>query len=150
MLRGWYEGQMVYYVTTDASAADVAQAKAANFAPRLARALDRQGAQPGQGLAVDKVYGVTNFAQESIFASAPAPTGHRSGSAAYSPLWQLVKVSWRVGASARLLKSEEEVLQAQEQGLVALEVTQVVLNCPIVQVGSGEPLPGVVLDAGRH
>ena len=147
LLRGWYEGQVVYYVTTDASTAEVAQAKAANFAPRLANALARQPAPPGQGTAVDKVYGVTNFAQGSVFASAPRPVGHTSGSGAYSPLWQLVKVSWRGGVPARVLKSEEEVLRAQELGQLDLQATPVVLNCPIIQVGDGRALPGVTLDA---
>lgn len=150
LLRGWYDGRVVYYVTTDVSVAEVAQAKGANFAPRLSSALARTPAQPGQGAAVDKVYGVTNFAQDSIFASAPAPVGARSASAAYSPLWQLVKVTWRAGAAARLLKSEEDVLQAQESGLVSLETTPVVLNCPIIQVGGQGALPGVAIDALGH
>lgn len=39
VLKGWFDGEVVLYVTTDISHADVAAAKGANFAPRLAHAL---------------------------------------------------------------------------------------------------------------
>lgn len=132
LLQGWYEGAVVFYITTDVSDAEVAKAKGANFAPRLAMALPV--ATPGTPTrsSVDKVYAVTNFKQSSVFASAPRPLGHLNREAAYSPLWQMVKVTWRPGASARVLTSEEAVLDAVEKGLVELQVTRVVLNCPIV------------------
>lgn len=78
VLRGWFEGEEVFYVTTDVSHADVAEAKGANFAPRLADALPAGPPVPGRRSSVDKVYAVTNFKQESIFASAPFPMGSAS------------------------------------------------------------------------
>ncbi len=145
LLHGWFEGQEVLYVTTDVSHADVARSKGANFAPRLADALPRAGSpRPTLRTAVDKVYGITNFEQASVFASAPTPMGHLNRDGAYSPLWQLVKVTWADGASRRILKSEEDVLSAAEKGQVRAEPTDVVLNCPIVyRAQQGEGLPGV-------
>ena len=93
VLSGWFEGEEVFYITTDVSHADVAQAKGANFAPRLAHALPVGKPAPGQPSSVDKVYAVTNFQQANIFASAPFPMGFASRDTAYSPLWQMVKVS---------------------------------------------------------
>lgn len=132
LLQGWYEGAVVFYITTDVSDAEVAKEKKANFAPRLAMALPV--VTPGAPIrsSVDKVYAVTNFQQSSVFASAPRPLGHQNRETAYSPLWQMVKVTWRSGASARVLTSEEAVLDAAEKGFVELQPTQVVLNCPIV------------------
>jgi hypothetical protein len=133
VLQGWYEGKAVFYITTDVSDAAVAKEKGANFAPRLAYALPLAGTQAATGRsAVDKVYAVTNFAQPAVFASAPNPIGPLSRDAAYSPLWQMVKVTWSGSASAYVLKSEEAVLDAQEKGLVTLQTTPVVLNCPII------------------
>jgi hypothetical protein len=130
---GWYEGKQLTYITTDVSDADVAREKQANFAPRLAAALAPPGSQvPGRS-SVDKVYAVTNFAQDSIFASAPDPVGPQSRDQAYSPLWQMVKVTWSDPGQARVMKSEEEVLAAAERRQVQLEATRVVLNCPIVR-----------------
>jgi hypothetical protein len=145
VLRGWFEGEEVFYVTTDVSHADVAEAKGANFAPRLADALPAGPPVPGRRSSVDKVYAVTNFKQESIFASAPYPMGSASRDTAYSPLWQMVKVTWVAGKTPQPLKSEEAVLAAVDSGAVTLEATTVVLNCPIVHRGAKGALPGVSL-----
>lgn len=145
VLEGWFDGERVLYITTDVSHADVAAAKAANFAPRLAHALPGGSPQPGQRLSVDKVYAVTNFKQPSVFASAPKPVGPGSTDTAYSPLWQMVKVTWQPGRSPRELRAEEAVLDAAEKGDVVLEPTPVVINCPIVQRPGQGSLPGLVL-----
>ena len=145
VLKGWFDGEEVLYITTDVSHADVAAAKRANFAPRLAHALPAGPAQPGQRSSVDKVYAVTNFQQPSIFASAPKPVGPASADTAYSPLWQMVKVTWQPGRPPRELRAEEAVLDAAEKGEVLLEATPVVINCPIVQRPGQGSLPGLVL-----
>ncbi len=145
VLRGWFDGEVVFYITTDVSHADVAEAKGANFAPRLAHALPGGPPMPGRLSSVDKVYAVTNFRQESIFASAPYPMGSTSRDRAYSPLWQMVKVTWVAGRTPSTLKSEEAVLAAADSGAVTLEATSVVLNCPIVHRGAKGALPGVSL-----
>ena len=145
VLSGWFDGEEVFYITTDVSHADVAQAKGANFAPRLADALPVGEPVPGRASAVDKVYAVTNFQQASIFASAPFPMGSASRDTAYSPLWQMVKVTWAAGRTPQTLKSEEAVLAAAERGAVVLASTRVVLNCPIVHRGPKGGLPGVSL-----
>ena len=149
LLRGWYDAEEVFYVTTDVSNADVARAKGANFAPRLADALPSAGTTPpGHATSVDKVYALTNFEQGSVFASAPDPVGHLNRDLAYSPLWQMIKVTWIDGAIRRELKSDEDVLGAAEKGEVSLDVTRVVLNCPILGRGTGGGvLPGVLLGA---
>lgn len=149
LLRGWFDGKEVLYVTTDASDAEVAREHLANHVPQLAHALaDVPSAAGGNRRpgATSRVYGSTNFRQPSVFASAPEPVGHANRSAAYSPLWQLVKVNWRDPAQARVLRSEEEVLDAADKGFVVLEVTRVVLNCPIVHRGELGVLPGVTVD----
>ena len=144
-LSGWFDGEEVFYITTDVSHADVAQAKGANFAPRLADALPVGKPLPGAPSSVDKVYAVTNFQQGSIFASAPFPMGSASRDASYSPLWQMIKVTWAAGRAPETLKSEEAVLAAADSGAVVLAPTRVVLNCPIVHRGPRGALPGVSL-----
>lgn len=145
VLRGWFDGQEVLYLTTDASHADVAADKGANHAPRLARALPPGPSQPGRPSSVDKVYAVTNFKQPSVFASAPRPVGAASADTAYSPLWQMVKVTWQPGRTPRELRAEEQVLEAADRGELVLEATPVVINCPIVQRTQQGSLPGFTL-----
>ena len=142
VLSGWFDGEEVRYITTDVSHADVAEAKGANFAPRLALALPEGRAVPGRS-SVDRVYAVTNFRQASVFASAPFPVGSTSRDTAYSPLWQMVRLTWAAGATPHVLRSEEDVLAAVERGAVVMEATRVVLNCPIVHRGAKGALPGV-------
>lgn len=145
--RGWFEGKTVFYITTDVSDAAVAQGKKANFAPRLAYALPALPAksQTPQPSSVDKVYAFTNIGQGNVFASAPLPTGHANREAAYSPLWLMLTVTWKPNADKRVLKSEEEVLEATEKGWVTLLSTGVVVNCPIVHRGPLGGLPGVTI-----
>jgi hypothetical protein len=143
--RAWFDGEAVFYVTTDVSDADVAREKKANFAPRLADALPLAALQPGQAVAFDKVYAVTNFKQPSIFASAPLPMGPANRDRAYSPLWRMVKVTWSAGRTPRELTSEEQVLAAAEAGAVALNVTSVIVNCPVVHRGGQGALEGASL-----
>ena len=73
--QGWFDGEEVFYVTTDVSDAEVAAGKRANHVhvPRLADALPAEPRRPGQRSAVDKFYAVTNFERGSVFASAPGP-----------------------------------------------------------------------------
>jgi hypothetical protein len=148
--QGWFEGEAVFYVTTDVSDAQIAAKHRANFAPRLADALPRTPGLPGQPSSVDKVYAVTNFEQASVFASAPLPMGPSNRDRAYSPLWRMVAVTWAAGHTPRRLTSEEQVLAAAEAGAVRLEATNVVLNCPIVHRGPRGGLDGVALPASAR
>lgn len=145
--RGWFEGQTVFYITTDVSDAAVAEDKKANFAPRLANALPAPLARPQtpQPSSLDKVYAFAKTDQDSVFASAPSPMGHANRDAAYSPIWEMLVVTWKPGASKRVLKSEEEVLDAQEKGWVTLLSTGIVVNCPIVHRGELGGLAGVII-----
>ena len=151
--RGWFEGKTVFYITTDVSDAAVAQDKKANFAPRLAYALPALLALPAlpaksqtpQPSSVDKVYAITNLEQGNVFASAPLPMGHTNREAAYSPLWLMLTVTWKPNIDKRVLKSEEEVLDAAEKGWVAVASTGVIVNCPIVHRGALGGLPGVTI-----
>ena len=55
----------------------------------------------------------------------------------------MVLVRWKVPANGHVLKSEEELLAAQERGDVVLEQTQIVVNCPVTRAGDGSALRGV-------
>lgn len=137
--RAWVDGHTVEYITTDISNAAMAQAAGANYAPRLAGAVGITG----RASVLERVYKFPAGEQISIFQSAPSPAGGANTVAAYSPLWRLVLVQWVKPANGRVLKSEEELLAAQERGDVALEQTDVVVNCPITRSTDGSALAGV-------
>lgn len=137
--RAWVDGHTVEYITTDISNAAMAQAAGANYAPRLAGAVGITG----RASVLERVYKFPAGEQISIFQSAPSPAGGANTVAAYSPLWRLVLVQWVKPANGRVLKSEEELLAAQERGDVTLEQTDVVVNCPITRSEDGSALAGV-------
>ncbi|MDD5035647.1 MAG: hypothetical protein PHE55_12905 [Methylococcaceae bacterium] len=137
LVKGWFDGKPVLYLQTEASDADVAKAQGVNYVPRLANAISSQPSS------VDDIYVVTNFTQSNIIASAPIPTGPTNQSADYSPLWQVTTVTWKTPSMAHTLMSEQEVMDAQAAGLVSLEQTQIVVNCPVVYSPDGGKLPNI-------
>jgi hypothetical protein len=136
--RAWVEGRAVEYVTTDISDAAMAAQAGVNHAPRLAAAL---GA--GQASLTERVYKFADGVQASVFASGPAPQGSARPDLNYSPLWRLVLVTWKPGATVRELRSEEAVLAAADAGEVELAVTGIVVNCPVTRPADGTALRGV-------
>ncbi len=133
LLHGWYDGRSVDYVTTDVSDAEVARAKGANFAPLLAHTVPTAASRTaGVRGATARVYAIVDAVQGPVFATAPQPIGPANAGIGYTPLWQMVKVRWADKAAAVVLRSEEAVLAAEQSGAVRLEITNVVLNCPIV------------------
>jgi hypothetical protein len=135
--RAWVDGRQVEYVTTDISDATMAKALGVNYVPRLRKAL---GAPQS---VLERVYKFSAEEQISIFQSAPRPVGALNADANYSPLWRLVLVSWLTPRNGRVLKSEEELLAAEEAGQVRLELTDIVVNCPVTKAVGGEGLAGV-------
>ena len=137
--RAWVEGEIVEYITTDISDLAMARMTGTNHVPGLAAAAK----QPIGASLVARVYKFHNQEQISVFQSAPNPVGAENQDRSYSPLWRVVLVRWSGQATKRELKSEEELLAAAEKKEVALEVTDIVVNCPITRSAKGQALRGV-------
>lgn len=142
LVSGWFEGKVVRYVTTDVSDKKAAAEMGANYVPRLANAIVQQP-QPGQPSAIERIYSVANFKQGSVLPSLPQPLGVENQNRNYSPLWQVYLVTWLPGQQAHVLKSEEEVLAAEDAGQLKIEKTQIVVNCPVVLSADGSALPDI-------
>jgi len=136
--QAWVDGRRVDYVTTDISDRAMAAQAGVNHVPRLADAL---GA--GRASLTERVYKFADGSQISVFASGPAAPGAARPDPNYSPLWRLVLARWKAGASPRELRSEEAVLAAESEGSLTLEVTAIVVNCPITRGVDGAALRGV-------
>lgn len=135
--RAWVSGRQVEYVTTDISDPAMARAAGVNLAPRLRDAI---GVRPS---VLERVYKFPHGEQISIFQSAPSPVGGDSTDPAYSPLWRLTMVEWLQRGRQRELRSEEDLLAAEEKGEVSVTVTDIVVNCPITREVGGKALTGV-------
>ncbi len=136
--QAWVDGKRVEYVSTDISDIRAAKQNGVNYVPRLADAIPVDGRKS----LVERVYKFPNGEQISIFPSAPTPAGGANTDTTYSPLWRLVMVSWLKPERVRELKSEEELLAAQDRGELSLRVTNIVANCPIIRSADGTRLAG--------
>jgi hypothetical protein len=52
----------------------------------------------------------------------------------YSPLFAINYVKWNEGSNARVLKSTNQVLKAQNNGEITVTKTNIVINSPSVQM----------------
>jgi hypothetical protein len=142
LVSGWFDGKPVQYVTTDVSDPDAAIEMQANYVPRLANAIVQ--IEPGKPGALERIYRVVNFQQGSVLPSIPSPTGAANRDRNYSPLWLVHMVRWNDGATPRLLRSEEEILRAEERGELTIAKSNIVVNCPVI-FAAGSSLPGTAI-----
>jgi hypothetical protein len=137
LVNCWYKGQVAYYIQTEASDQAVARQQGVHFVARLADAIAAD--------AVDDIYAVTNFEQGNVIPSAPIPAGPDNADPEYTPLWRVSTVTWKPGTTPHTLTSEEEVLAAEAEGMVTIEQTNIVVNCPVIFTHAGGLLPTATL-----
>ena len=133
LVHCWYKGKVAYYIQTEASDKALAEQQDVNYVPLLANAISAG--------TVDDIYHVTNFTQGNVIPSAPIPAGPGNTDPTYTPLWQLSLVTWNSGTTPYVLKSEEDVLSARDQGLLTIVKTNIVINCPVIYTPFGGLLP---------
>lgn len=142
LVQCWYNGQVAYYIQTDASDPGVAAQQDVNHASTIANAANTN--------AVDDIYTVTNFKQGNVIPSAPIPAGPGNTNTDYSPLWQVSTVTWNQGKTPHTLTSEEEILTAKTAGLVTVVKTNIVVNCPVIYTPAGGLLPTAKIIHGDY
>jgi hypothetical protein len=142
---GWYNGERVYYITTDITDPPMARGAGVNLALRMRDAVPTYPKPPEQKDVLERVYKFPNGEQDAVFASIPNPVGPLRSDAHYSPLWLLYTVRTTDGKNSDLLSSEEAILAAQVSGKVTVTRTAIVINCPIVGAERGGLLPGMRL-----
>lgn len=124
LVRGFYDGQEIYYVNTEASDMGVALADGTTFVPKLSKSI-------AVGATAD-LYHVTNFNQPNIVDSVPNPLGPDNSVTDYSPLWRVHLVTWQSGYAVSELTSESAVQAAQNAGMVTVTATDIVVNCAVM------------------
>ena len=139
-VAGFFDGQQVDYIQTEASDPTIAAQQHVNYVPALANVLDAPNP------AVDDIYVFTNFTQHNIIASVPTPAGPGNTDPNYSPLWQVSTVTWADPSKAYTLRSEAEVRAAEAARLLTVTKTHIVVNCPVIRSPQGGTLPGAEVE----
>jgi hypothetical protein len=118
--HGLVDGADVYFVRTDASDERYATAEKLVFVPKL------------QALLVDGLAGAAYFfdsnGQPPVLSSEPDRDD-------YTPAWRIHNVRFADGS--RRLRSAAEIAEAEREGAIAIESTEVIVNAPLVKWSSG-------------
>jgi hypothetical protein len=119
--HGFYDGHKVTYLNTDVSSKADAAAMHINYSAGIGRV---------KGL--PEIYLVEGHAatrQLAVFGSEP-------GEPSYSPLWSETILTWKAGATPTLITSDTQIDKIEKTGMLSERDAHVVLNCPIVKVGT--------------
>jgi hypothetical protein len=145
LLKGYENGNEIYFIATDVSDEKTAAFATnltgfkVNYAPALAQTPDSARAQ---------AYAFTNgVAGDGPFGFQIPVVNAKPGDKGYSPLWQVNEVTWNDNATARELKSVQEITTAEQNGELSINNTDIVVNHPAIQWQNGSLL--VREDAGN-
>jgi hypothetical protein len=135
MRTGLFAKEPVYYIITDSSNQTLAEKASRDwkvqFAPKL-RWAPASSQDPlyvfTNGEKGDGIYGY----QADVFASTPSQKD------SYSPLRNLVLVSWKVGQKPQLLDSVDAILKAEKESRIKLALTNVTINAPQIAWPGGQ------------
>jgi hypothetical protein len=135
LLKGYENGNEIYFIATDVSAEKTATFATnltgfkVNFAPALAQTPDSARAQ---------AYAFTNgVSGDGPFGFQIPVVNTKPGDEGYSPLWQVNEVTWNDNATARELKSVQEITTAEQNGELSINDMDIVVNHPAIQWQNG-------------
>lgn len=128
--KGYVDGKIAYFIATDASDKEAVESIVnntgyqINFAPILAQTPE---SERDQGyLFLNGIKGeAPNGFQLPVANAVP-------GDEDYSPIWESNFITWNDNATARELKSVEEILAAQNNGELNIAETNIIVNSPAV------------------
>jgi hypothetical protein len=134
--KGYIDGNIAYFIAVDASDKKVVSSITnntgfpVNYAPLLAQT---PNSSRGQG------YIFTNGIKGEGPNGFQIPVANAvPGDEDYSPLWQTNFVKWNDNATARELKSVEEIMAAQSNGELTITNTNIIVNSPAIKWQGGE------------
>ena len=122
-------GDTIYYIATDTSSKDVADALGIVYAPRIQETIATASSSD--------LYVFTNGLDGNGPLGFQASIGSTTtGDKFYSPLWRIQTVTWDNPESADFLKTVSEISQAASRGKLETGLAGFVVNCPFVEVNS--------------
>ena len=129
--KGYIDGSIAYFIATDASDKHAVSSITnntgfpVNYAPLLNNISE---SIRGQG------YVFLNGVEGEAPGGFQLPVANAvPGDKDYSPLWQTNFVKWNDNATARELKSVEEIIAAQKNGELTITETNIIINSPAIQ-----------------
>jgi len=133
LVKGLYDGNDVFYISTEASDPDVATllTKFTGFPVTFTPSLTKT---PENSLANIFVF-KNGIAGAGVLGFQPNVVDSIPGKTEYSALWKVNFVEWKDPAKATIIGSDTDIVTAQAKGLITVTSSSIVVNCPIVQWG---------------
>jgi hypothetical protein len=135
LLKGYENGNEIYYIATDTSDEETAAYGTnftgfkVNYAPALVQTPDPARAE---------AYAFTNgVAGDGPFGFQLPVSSGKPGDKGYSPLQVVNEVTWNDNATARELKSVQEITTAEQNGELSINRTDIIVNHPAIQWQNG-------------
>lgn len=120
-------GETIYYIATDASVEEVANALGVIHVPKVQKTLSNASSSD--------LYVFTNGLEGNGPMGFQASIGSTNvGDKFYSPLWRIQTATWDSPESAEFLKTTGEITQAASSGKLETGLAGFVVNCPFVEV----------------
>ena len=120
-------GETIYYIATDASVEEVANALGVIHVPKIQDTLSTASSSD--------LYVFTNGLEGNGPMGFQASIGSTNvGDQFYSPLWRIQTATWDNPESAEFLKTTGEITQAASNGKLETGLAGFVVNCPFVEV----------------
>ena len=131
---GFIDGKIAYFIATDASTQEVASSVSnttgfkVNYAPALANT--SESARQAGFVFLNGYSGEEGGPLGSQLSVATAVPGDPD----YSPLFDINYVSWNTNSTndIRILKSAEEIIEAQKNGELTITKSNIVINSPAI------------------
>jgi hypothetical protein len=130
--KGFVDGKLAYFVATDASEKQIVSSISnttnytVNYAPSLANT-SQSSHQQGY-VFLNGFNGVGPMGSQLSVATA------MPGDSDYSPLFQINYVKWNPNATMniKILKSADEILDAQKSGELTISKSNIIINSPFI------------------
>ena len=144
--KGYVNGKIAYFISTDATEKQIVSSIGSttkfnvNYAPVLAdtpQSTRQQGYVFINGI---KGGGQPNDFQLPVASATPTnsttttTTTNSSEIKEYSPLFQINYVKWNNNSHPRILKSVDEIMDAQNKGELTIIKTNIVINSPFIEI----------------
>lgn len=132
-VAAYYDGEQIFFVHTETSDPEISAMLTAMMGSPVVTVPELAGTPEAalapvyvftNGVETEGARGPLGF-QPDVFDTVPGDPG-------YTPLRQLVKVTWARDADPELLTSEDQITEALDAGELSLQRTDVVVNAPLL------------------
>lgn len=123
------DGSTIYYIATDASVKEVADALGVTYVNKTGATL-YSGASSDLWVFTNGIKGTGPMGFQASIASS------NIGDAGYSPMWRIIATTWADAGHAEFLTSAKDISSHVTSGDLSIKVAGVVVNCPFVEAGS--------------